>query len=131
MSKQGEALDRYRRERLPIPECVNIGCTREATPRHVLASGRLSFHNMCSRCKGQHEAHKPLDSGITSIKKNVCDNSDGHRGWDCPIAYEEHKGYQFITDHEDPDHMNNDPSNLNNFCRFCNQEKSIRDKNFA
>ena len=126
MSRAGDARDNYRREGKTIPECVNIGCTREAAIRDVKASGNISFHNMCSRCKRQHEAGKPLDDGIENIRKNVCENSDGHLGWDCPIAGEEHDSYQFILDHIDGDHTNNDPYNLHTLCRFCDAEKSKR-----
>ena len=126
MSKSSEARDNYRREGKIIPECVNIGCTREAAIRDVKASGSISFHNMCSRCKRQHENGIPLDDGITNIRKNVCENSDGHLGWDCPVAYEEHESYQFILDHIDGAHTNNDQNNLHTLCRFCDAEKSKR-----
>ena len=124
MSKSAEAVKRYRKEGKTIPECVNIGCLREAAIRDVKASGNISFHNMCSRCKYQHESGKPLDEGIENIRKNVCENSDGHLGWDCPLAFEEHESYQFILDHIDGDHTNNDPNNLQTLCRFCDAEKS-------
>ena len=124
MSRSSEARDNYRREGKIIPECVNVGCTREAAIRDVKASGNISFHNMCSRCKRQHEAGESLDDGITNIRKNVCENSDGHLGWDCPVEYEEHESYLFILDHIDGAHTNNDPKNLQNLCRFCDAEKS-------
>ena len=124
MSKSAEALERCRRKGKTIPECVNIGCAREAAIRDVKASWRISFHNMCSRCKRQHEHGEPLDDGIENIRKS--ENSDGHLGWDCPIALEEHESYQFILDHIDGDHTNNDPDNLQTLCRFCDAEKSKR-----
>jgi hypothetical protein len=124
MSKSSDAIDNYRREGKTIPECVNIGCDREAAIRDVKASGSISFHNMCGRCKRQHERGEPLDDGITNIRETVCGNSDGHLGWDCPVAYEEHDSYQFILDHIDGDHTNNDPENLHTLCRFCDAEKS-------
>lgn len=137
MSKAGDARDSYRREGKTIPECVNIGCTREREVRDVKEGGRISWHNMCSRCKRQHEAGDPLDDGITNIRKNVCDNSDGNvragpkreviqPGWDCPIAHEEHESYQFIVDHIDGDNTNSDPENIQILCRFCDAEKSKR-----
>jgi len=137
MSKSAEALERYRREGKTIPECVNIGCAREAAIRDVKAGWNISFHNMCSRCKRQHENGEPLDDGIENIRKNVCDNSDGNvragpdreviqPGWKCPIAFEKHDSYQFILDHIDGDHTNNDPDNLQTLCRFCDAEKSKR-----
>jgi hypothetical protein len=124
MSKTSEALARYEEEGIPIPECVNINCDRDATVRDVKASGNISFHNMCSRCKRQHEAGEPLDDGITNIRENVCDNSDEHLGWTCPVADEELESYQFILDHIDGDHNNNDPDNLHTLCRYCDAEKS-------
>ena len=37
--------------------------------------------------------------------------------------FEEHESYQFILDHIDGDHTNNDPDNLQTLCRFCDAEK--------
>ena len=135
MSKTSDALDRYRRKGIPIPVCVNPGCYRDAAVRDVKASGKISFHNMCSRCKRKHEAGEPLDDGVTNIRKNICDNSDGGvrggltrevlvPGWPCPIAGETHKSYHFILDHIDGDHNNNDPDNLQTLCKYCDTEKS-------
>jgi len=92
---------------------------------------------MCSRCKRQHEAALPLDDGIENIRQTICDNSNGNvragpnreviqPGWNCPVAYEEHESYQFILDHIDGDHTNNNPDNLQTLCRFCDAEKGKR-----
>jgi|GEM_PF-1312297 hypothetical protein len=137
MSRSSDAKDRYIKEGRIIPECVNINCLRDATIRHVNEGGNISWHNMCSRCKRQHESGESLDDGITNIRKNVCDNSDGdvragpdrdviQPGWDCPIAHKEDKSHHFILDHIDGDHTNNDPENLQTLCRYCDAEKSKR-----
>ena len=137
MSRTQEVLEEFKRNGGVHPECVNIGCDRPAAIRDVKGTGSVSFHNMCSRCKRQHEQNLPFDEGIMAVRKNQCDNSNGgvrggaqrniiQPGWGCPVANLDLPSYQLILDHIDGNHTNNSPENLQTLCKFCDSEKSHR-----
>tara|TARA_Y100000590_G_scaffold127784_1_gene146101 strand:- start:383 stop:919 length:537 start_codon:yes stop_codon:yes gene_type:complete len=106
-----------------IPECVNIGCKNAEAPRDWKY---WSFHSECSRCSKARKNGEKLD-GISFIKKNYCENKDGHLGFSCPLKKNidfSQFSESFDIEHVDGDHNNNDPSNTRTYCKFCHNRIS-------
>jgi len=112
-----------------LPTCVNEGCNNNVIVREWKY---WSFKSECSRCTQARKHNKKID-GVQIHKKNYCENLDGHLGFRCPVktstiqeAIEAWKEYlaSLDLDHEDGDHLNNNPKNVKTYCKLCHNRKS-------
>mgnify|MGYP001233935222 CR=1 FL=1 len=115
-------------------KCVNKGCRNARNSRDWKY---WSFHPECSRCETARKNNKVLP-GITSIKKNYCENFDGSPwnkklGFKCPVK--KNTKWQIFSqsldiDHLDGDNDNNKLSNLKTWCKLCHMLKSKKAKDY-
>ena len=115
-----------------IPQCINIGCTRNVQIRHRTTQGTPNFKCLCSRCyRASHNMGHALESmladGVIPIKKSYCENSRRQiLEFKCTGNYEsEWKGCQLDLDHIDGNHFNSNPENIQTICRNCHSRKSV------
>ena len=110
-------------------KCVNKGCKNARNPRDWKY---WSFHPECGRCERARKNNKVLP-GITSIKKNYCENIDGQLGFECPVK--KNTNWQIFSQSLDLDHLdgnndNNKLSNLKTWCKLCHMLKSKNAKDY-
>ena len=59
---------------------VNKGCSNEVIVRDWKY---YSFKHLCSNCTHRLQKGLPSRKGVTSYKKNYCENKDGRLGFKC------------------------------------------------
>lgn len=116
------------------PTCINIGCNKPV----ALSNGKLEsppteriLRTVCSRCHAASYGAltktgkvTKLKDGISTYKKNYCENIDGRLGVVCTASNLD--SGQLELDHKDGDHNNDDPDNIQTLCKNCHSKKSIK-----
>lgn len=112
-----------------IPKCVNIGCENLLTIRDWK---NVSPKSECGRCQTDRKVGNTR-AGITIVRKNYCENIDGHLGYDCPVKVGFFRKKEDVwahyldalhLDHKDGNHFNNVPDNVETICAVCHARKS-------
>jgi len=105
-----------------LPICVNNGCDNKVVVREWKY---WSFKSECSRCTRCRKEGITIPK-VTIHKKTFCENNDGHLGFTCPVKVTQWKYFQesLDLDHDDGDHMNNNPNNVKTYCKLCHSRKS-------
>tara|TARA_B100000029_G_C16984922_1_gene745139 strand:+ start:87 stop:515 length:429 start_codon:yes stop_codon:yes gene_type:complete len=119
----------YLAEGNKIPTCVNKGCSNEVIVRDWK---HYSFKHLCSNCTHRLQKGLPSRKGVTSYKKNYCENKDGRLGFVCPVD----KNWAFPNsvlhgDHKDGDHENNVLDNMQTLCSICHHLKGLKSGDFV
>lgn len=115
-------------------KCINPGCEELAAFDRTDVKGNKNWRIHCWRChQYSYRKIKPngqpvtLRPGVTEFKKFECCNKDGHLGFACIVDFTKLDSIlgRPITeiDHKDGNHFNNDPSNLEELCKYCHVYK--------
>jgi hypothetical protein len=147
MAKKGKGLDSAEKEAQffaeghVIPKCVNPGCHNEITCRDWK---NWSFKSECTRCATARKEKRYIiednlkfivnkggkNLGIIIHKETFCENRDGHLGFMCPIPSDvwENGGFEsgLDLDHVNGNHYDNDPENVQTYCKMCHGRKSLK-----
>jgi hypothetical protein len=70
--------------------------------------------------------NKTVRPWVTMVKKNYCENYDGHLGFSCAINADEYENLPsncYELDHIDGDHFNNVPENVETYDSTCHTRK--------
>ena len=106
------------------PECCNIGCTK---PVHLISyssTGTPKYRPYCGSCHRSTYKGLPFAEGVTSVKKNYCQNSDGRLGFVCATKGNKLHSCMMDLDHIDGNHYNNDSNNIQTLCKNCHAYKT-------
>lgn len=110
-----------------LPECINIGCDNYVRIRHWTSTGHPSIKSECSTCENERLGkNKTVRPWVTMVKKNYCENYDGHLGFPCAINADEYENLPsncYELDHIDGDHFNNVPENVKTYDSICHARK--------
>jgi hypothetical protein len=112
------------------PTCINENCNN---PVH-LSKGNLKssvgrvVRTVCGPCHRASYSKSPLPYNVKSIKKDYCENNDGHLGFPCTSTI--HYGGILELDHIDGQHYNNVPSNIQTLCKICHAYKGYLNGDF-
>lgn len=108
-----------------IDICINHGCT---SPRHSSGSKAKGdkLRPYCGRCHLALSGKKTYKEGVTPVKKNYCENSDGRFGFVCATHGEELLSCQLDMDHIHPESQGgeNVPENIQTVCKNCHSRKT-------
>ena len=120
--------EKYLSEGKKIPKCVNKGCDNNVIVRDWKY---FSFKHVCSNCKNRELNGLPPRDGVTSYKKNYCENKDSRLGFPCPVV----ENFKFPMnvlhgDHIDGNHENNEENNLQTLCSICHHIKGHKSGDF-
>ena len=111
-----------------IPTCVNKGCNNNVIVRDWKY---YSFKHMCSDCTARLQKGLPPRAGVTSYKKNYCENKDGRLGFECPVNEKWNFPNSVLHgDHKDGDHENNVIENMQTLCSICHHLKGLHSGDF-
>ena len=121
--------EKYLAEGNKIPTCVNSGCSNDVIVRDWKY---YSFKHLCSNCTHRLQKGLPTREGVTSYKKNYCENKDGRLGFVCPVD----ENWEFPNsvlhgDHKDGDHENNIQDNMQTLCSICHHLKGLKSGDFV
>jgi len=106
------------------PRCINPGCINPvANFRGTVGElkGR-EIRTVCSQCHLSSYGKGPLPNGVTSFKKDYCENNNSSLGFKCTSTI--HYPGNLELDHIDGNHYNNIPSNVMTLCKICHSYKS-------
>jgi 5-methylcytosine-specific restriction endonuclease McrA len=132
MSRHSTNLEAYRAQGNQLPNCVNPGCKRYVAVRHWNDGLLPSLKSECCKCSNARKKGVELP-GITSIKKHLCENSDGKLGFQCPCDPLRYSGLPsdcYHMDHINGNHSDNRPENIMTLCVMCHTIKGKRDGDF-
>lgn len=105
------------------PKCCNIGCNKFCANGGRI-KGRIIWRPYCQHCHNAGRGIHPYAKGVTPIKKNYCENSDGHLGIDCFSNGALIPSYMLDLDHINGDHHDNSPNNFQTLCKNCHAHKT-------
>jgi len=115
------------RDGSPRPKCINPGCNSPVTCSSGGESSSPSSRTLRTVCHKCHRASYGKDSlpfGVTSFKKDYCENIDG-RIDGIPCTASNLSSAQLELDHIDGNHINNIPGNVQTLCKNCHSKKSV------
>ena len=114
-----------------LPTCANPGCNNPVAIRKGnIRDGTANFRAQCEPChRGRNK-----NPDVESIRKGQCSNQNGRLGFECPTDHSKIKPDMkgsFHIDHIDGNRWNNDPSNHQELCAHCHNEKGKRCGDFS
>lgn len=127
-----EYLSTYLASGQTLPNCINVGCCKPVQVRHWSNTGLPSLKTECSTCANARKKGKS-PTGVTIVKKHVCENHDGKLGFLCPIdaaRYAEFPSDCYHMDHVNGDHRDNRPENIMTLCTMCHTRKGKESGDF-
>ena len=99
-----------------IPQCVIIGCGKNACQKRKNKNGTYLYHLFCSK-------HQKMRTKLKVSKDDGCLNQKtGYLGFPCNTVVLD--SCQLTIDHHDGDRFNNDPQNLKTICQSCHSLKT-------
>ena len=106
------------------PECCNIGCTKLVHLIGYSSTGTPKYRPYCGSCHRSTYKGLPFAEGVTSVKKNYCQYSDGRLGFACATKGDKLHSCMMDLDHIDGNHYNNDSNNIQTLCKNCHAYKT-------
>lgn len=109
-----------------VPTCINYGCGSPVTYCSKDQKGNKRWRIHCSHCQGASYGRWEHRAGVTPFKTGRCSNVDGHLTFKCATKWklipQWAKGMTEV-DHKNGNHMDNNPSNLDELCVHCHKLK--------
>ena len=106
------------------PICCNIGCEKKVHLIGYSSTGTPKYRPYCGSCHKSTYKGLPFAEGVTPIKKDYCENSEGRLGFTCATNGGKLHSCMMDLDHKDGDHYNNDHSNIQTLCKNCHAFKT-------
>ena len=120
--------EKFLNEGKKIPICANTGCGKNVVVRDWKY---YSFKHICSDCKSREQKGLPPREGVTSVKKDHCENKDSRLGFKCPVDPNWEFPYSVLHgDHIDGDHEHNNGDNIQTLCAICHHLKGLYSGDF-
>ena len=104
------------------PECISIGCNKFVTYSNKSSAGLPTWRSHCGRCHEASGGRGTFAPGVTSIKKDYCENVDGRLGYICTSTIQ--NSCQLDLDHIDGEHYNHVSENIQTICKNCHSWKT-------
>jgi hypothetical protein len=104
--------------------CGNKGCTKLCSYSSILKSGRYVYRPYCSHCHDAGRGLHPYREGVTPVKKNICENSDGRLDFKCYSKGRKMPSHMLDLDHINGDHHDNRLKNFQTLCKCCHAHKT-------
>jgi hypothetical protein len=104
--------------------CINIGCNNKRA-----TNGKGKSRPTCSRCHKANYGEGTYAKGVIVVKKDYCENVDGHLGFPCKIPGVL-PSRQLDIDHIIPEANDgpNTPENTETLCKYCHVEKTYTEQ---
>jgi|TARA_A100001011_G_C13665126_1_gene577265 uncharacterized membrane protein len=129
-----EAKSKWLKAGNVLPDCVNINCNNTVRIRHWTSTGHPSIKSECSSCENERRGkNKKVRGYVQKVKKNYCENYDGHLGFSCAINADEYENLPsncYELDHIDGNHFNNVSENTQTLCSICHSRKGLEEGDF-
>ena len=106
------------------PLCCNIGCNRKVHLIGYSSTGTPKYRPYCGVCHKHTYKGLGAPEGVTFIKTDYCENSDGRLGFVCSTKGNTLHSCMMDLDHIDGNHYNNIPDNIQTICKNCHSYKT-------
>lgn len=107
------------------PTCCNRGCKKPCMNSGKSgATGRIIYRPYCAHCHNAGRGLNDYAKGVTPIKKDFCENSDGRFGFKCFSKGKKMLSLMLDLDHINGNHHDNRPRNFQTLCKCCHAYKT-------